>query len=393
MKCYVDLHEKYIHHLPSLLSGVNKLDIQEVIAFSITQLQKRYKDRYSYVRLVNGYRRFEPNRGMEYTLDLALKDSSDGNQEIVKRVHLVRPLGHVEIVPMPYVTENTRVNLILPVTLEDRDEVGSFLDSYAHTCLDSGDNTNLFIVFISNSSTPVGSSDDSFSVLKSMINYYDNKYQNVARISWMSLVVTDQYVSEFALMDAVSKKFNAEALLLTCSVGMELATEYFNRVRMNTIAGWQAFFPIGFWQYKPNLIYDEKPYPTTIEITRNVGHFDTNSFEHSSFYNSDYMAARKLMSPNEEKTDIFSMFIKHKMIHVFRAIEPALKHRYKLFVCNAAAPKSVFERCETRRAEGLASRPQLAMLIFEYQQKVDKMHRNVMKQQKDPNVEPMKPNK
>ena len=75
----------------------------------------------------------------------------------------------------------------------------------------------------------------------------------------------------------------------------------------------QVFFPVGFWQYKPNLIYDKKPYPTTIELMNKVGHYDTLSYEHSSFYISDYINARQLMLPEDLwNGDLFEMFIKYR---------------------------------------------------------------------------------
>ena len=75
----------------------------------------------------------------------------------------------------------------------------------------------------------------------------------------------------------------------------------------------QVFFPVGFWQYKPNLIYDKKPYPTTIELMNKVGHYDTLSYEHSSFYISDYISARQLMLPEDLwNGDLFEMFIKYR---------------------------------------------------------------------------------
>ncbi|CAH1788052.1 unnamed protein product [Owenia fusiformis] len=372
------------------LTGVHKLDVDDVITTSLKRLNEKYGDIYNFGRLVNGYRRFDPTRGMEYTLDLTVKEKFGKSTEIHKRVHLVRPLSQVEIVPMPYVTENTRVNLILPVSAEDRDGVVSFLDSYAHTCLDSGDNTNLFIVFIYNPQDPIDK-DDIFAVLKSMITYYENKYQNGARIAWTSIHSSSPN-PEFIVMDAVSKKFPPQSLFLICSVGMELAIEFLNRVRMNTISGWQAFFPIGFYQYKPNLIYDETPYPTTIEINKNVGHFDNNLYEQASFYNSDYQYARKTISDSViSKIEMYDMFIKYHHLHVFRAIEPALKHRFRERHCKPTLTETAYKRCLKSIATGLASRSQLALLIFEEQRKVDKLQIDIKHRQHDPNVELMKP--
>ena len=347
------------------------MDVDEILSFSIKELDKRYKKQYSFSHLVNGYRRFDPFRGMEYILDLSMLDTHANNRIVEKRVHLVRPLGQVEIIPMPYVTENTQVNLILPVTDEDKDEFGSFLDAYAHTCLDTGDNTNLLIIFVyKNNSKSL--KDDKFYVLKSMITYYNNKYQNKGKISWTKFETKDTYVSDLMIMDTITKRFPPESLLLFCTVGMELTTDFFNRVRMNNIIDWQVFFPIAFWQYKPNLIYNKRPYPTTIELKRNVGHFDIYSYDHSSFYNKDFQNARKGLTWEESrKLDLFKMFLHQKKLHVFRAIEPTLKHRYKAINCDRTAPSFIYERCNKRKLEALANRPQLARLIFEYEEKLE----------------------
>lgn len=354
-----------------LLKGVNKMDVDEIISFSIQELNKRYNKRYSFSHLVNGYRRFDPFRGMEYILDLSMHDTHASNVAVEKRVHLVRPLGQVEIIPMPYVTENTQVNLILPVSDEDKDEFGSFLDAYAHTCLDTGDNTNLLIIFVYKNNSKM-LKDDKFYVLKSMITYYDNKYQNKGKITWTKYETKETYVSDLMLMDTITKRFSPEALLMFCSVGMELTTDFFNRVRMNNIIEWQVFFPIAFWQYKPNLIYNKRPYPTTIELKRNVGHFDIYSYEHSSFYNKDFQNARKGLTWDESrKLDLFKLFLRQKKLHVFRAIEPTLKHRYKAIYCDRTSPAYIYERCNKRKLEALANRPQLARLIFEYEEKLE----------------------
>ena len=363
-----------------------------MIRTAVRKLNDKYQNRFTMKRLSNGYRRFDPVRGMEYILDLVLQENGKMN-EVDKRVHLIRPLSILEIIPMPYVTENTRVNLILPVTLANRDGVVSFLDSFAHTCLDSGDNTHLFIVFIYDPMDRHSNKGDIFQVLKSMITFYENKYMNGAHMAWTMIHNTNP--TQFTIMDAVAKKFTPESLLLLCTVGMDLSAEFLNRVRMNTISKWQVFFPIGFFQYRPNLVYDQIPYPTTIEINKNVGHFDHNSYEHASFYNFDYVTARREMISKKgvaSQMDLFDMFLKYHSLHIFRAIEPALKHRYRQVFCSPRLNEDVYRKCLESRGFGLASRAQLAMLIFEHQRNLDEGQLNVIHQQNDPNVNQMKPN-
>ena len=83
----------------------------------------------------------------------------------VLKIVTVSWLLQVEIVSMPYVTETTRIHLVLPVREEDKEGVGTFLDAYAHTCLDAQENTQLLIIFIYRY-LPQKGQEDTFSVLK-----------------------------------------------------------------------------------------------------------------------------------------------------------------------------------------------------------------------------------
>jgi len=365
----------------SPLAGADKEDVTQVVAFAVKKLNEKHGGRFVKMRFLNGYRRFDHSRGMEYILDLALTDSMSGNLEVHKRVNLMRPLSRVEIVPMPYVTENTRVTIVLPVAMGERDTVVSFFDSYARNCLDTGDNTYLYIVFIYDATEETENAEtDAFGVLKSMVNYYENKYSNGAKLSYVSL--HPNFASQFTILDKVAAKMQANTLTLLGSVDMELNAEFLNRVRMNTIQGWQVFFPIGFMEYKPNLVYREKPYPKTVEVKKDLGHFDKRSFDHASFYLSDYVAARvKIqdevpvsLTGNSKvipKYDIYDMFLKTEL-HIFRAIEPSLKFHYKFKDCNPLMAENLYQECIARQTEGLASRRQLAQALFEYnQQKKD----------------------
>lgn len=51
---------------------------------SIEYLESKYSNNLKFDRLVNGYKRFDPSRGLDYILDLSLKDIV-GNRLIQKR--------------------------------------------------------------------------------------------------------------------------------------------------------------------------------------------------------------------------------------------------------------------------------------------------------------------
>lgn len=64
------------------------------------------------------------------------------------RIEVAKTLGKVEVVPMPYVTENIRLNLVLPVTTENKKEAMKFMESYSQVCMDKHDKTFLMLVSI-----------------------------------------------------------------------------------------------------------------------------------------------------------------------------------------------------------------------------------------------------
>uniref|UniRef100_H3B0C3 Hexosyltransferase n=2 Tax=Latimeria chalumnae TaxID=7897 RepID=H3B0C3_LATCH len=359
------------------LSGINRADVLDVIERAVEELNRRYLPllHLRKQQLLNGYRRFDPTRGMEYTLDLQLEvvTQKGHSRSIAKRIHLVRPLSSVEIIPMPYVTEATRIHIILPLTANDRDHINHFLQVYASRAFETNENAVLTFLFIYDPfQAQQVNQNDIFAQVKTKIAEYEHKYPDV-KIPWIS-VKTDA-PSQIKIMDIISKKHPVDTLFFMADVGTEVSAEFLNRCRMNTINNWQVFFPIHFQNYNDLVAYHNKQPPAVIGVTREGGHFDRNVFDEACFYNSDYMASRTKMAvdvqENEEileVLDIYDVFIKYSNLHVFRAVEPALKQRFRHRVCNPRLSEEIYHRCVQSNLEGLGSTSQLAMLLFEQEQ-------------------------
>jgi len=129
----------------------------------------------------------------------------------------------------------------------------------------------------------------------------------------------------------------------------------------------QVFFPIGFWSYKPSLIYDRPPYPADIDISAKSGYFDSERVDHASFYSADYVAARrKLATASAAAADLFDLFVVyHSGIHILHAVEPALQLLYRDTACKLST-----DICPPHRIP--ASHEQLALLVLEHQQNASK---------------------
>ncbi|XP_068593944.1 chondroitin sulfate glucuronyltransferase [Cebidichthys violaceus] len=359
------------------LQGIDRTDVADVIEVAMVELNKKYKPvlHLKKQQLINGYRRFDPVRGMEYTLDLQLEvvNQKGHSRSIAKRVHLVRPLSRIEIIPMPYVTEATRIHIIIPLTLQDRSYVDRFLEVFASNAFETSENAILTFLFIYD---PVEAQqvnqNDIFAGVKAQINTYERKYPMV-KIPWIS--VKTEVPSQIKFMDIISKKHPVDSLFFLANVNSNVNSEFLNRCRMNSINNWQVFFPIHFQDFNPDVAYHNQQRPAAADLIKDAGHFDRMSFEEACFYNSDYMSTRTRMvadvQENEEileTLDIFDMFLKYSGLHVFRAVEPALHQQYSYQACNPRLSEDIYHRCVQSNLEGLGSRSQLAMLLFEQEQ-------------------------
>uniref|UniRef100_H2Z5A8 Hexosyltransferase n=1 Tax=Ciona savignyi TaxID=51511 RepID=H2Z5A8_CIOSA len=353
------------------LSGVDKLDIQNILQIALDRLNEKYNPQGLVLekrKLINGYRRFDPQRGMEYILDLLLTEV-----ELSHRVNMLRPLSQVEIIPMPYVTESAKVHVILPLTKQERVYFEAFMDKYAKICLNNDENVALNIVFVYDPETAERiHQDDIFSEQKQLLQTYEEGKSDAKLIPWVS--IKTEVPSQLKIMDIVAKKYPTDTLFLLASVAANMNTNFLNRCRMNAIPGWQAFFPIPFSQYNPEIIFKNGQVPDQIDIKPNNGHFDLYSFDEVCIYNSDYMTSRTKMAASVSTEDskeslvdtleVYDVLIKYSQLHVFRAVEPHLTRRYVHRNCNHRNGQEIFDRCDRSNAEGLASRTQLAMELF-----------------------------
>ncbi|XP_019735427.1 chondroitin sulfate glucuronyltransferase [Hippocampus comes] len=356
------------------LRGADRADVAGVLEAALERLNARYQPRLRFLkrRLLNGYRRFDPTRGMEYVLDLALEAYTQKGRSrvIAKRVQLLRPLSAVEIIPMPYVTEATRVQLILPVTAQERQQVAAFLDTYAANALDTRDNALLTVLFVYDPfEAQRVSREDVFAGAKAAIGEAEKRYRDI-KIPWIS--VKTEVPSQVKLMDVISKKHPVDTLFFLASVWTEVNGDFLNRCRMNAISSWQVFFPVHFQEFSPAVV--PRPSTSAADPLRD-GHFDRRVFDEACFYNADYMSTRAKMAAealdNEElleSMDVYDVFVRYSGLHVFRAVEPALVQKYATRQCNPRFSEDIYHRCVLSNLEGLGSRAQLAAALFQHDQ-------------------------
>lgn len=354
------------------------MDVQQVVEEAVERLNHRYHPWLHFRKrhLINGYRRFDPTRGMEYTLDLLLEATTKKGHAgvIIKRLNLLRPLGLVEILPMPYVTEATPVQVVVPLMPADAAHISTFLDAFATNLLDLQEKVALTVLLVYDV-TSSGQLEDVFEGVRGMVSELESRY-SFLRLEVAS--VRTEIPSQIRLMEIISKKHPMDTLFFLLSVWSEVTSEALNRCRMNAINAWQVFSPIHYQEYNPDVTRHDFFTPPAADFLHD-GHFDRFSSSEFCFYNSDFMAARSRMAnevgaqEDDEEDDVAGMellelFLRHSQLHVFRALEPALMHRFTLKKCSTLQSGEGYHRCVISNLESLGSRHQLATALFNQDQ-------------------------
>lgn len=183
----------------------------------------------------------------------------------------VKPLGRVEVIPSPYVTESTRVALLLPTFEHQIKECIQFITHYEKTCMEHQDNTflmlvikcvhilflncfkniKIFQVFMYRSSSNKDK-NDVFVDVKTLALQLSEKYKaDGSRIAWVSIKLPEPFTStsnegsssfmlssmygkheilSLVVTDLALRKIGLESLVMICSNGMSFKPDILNRV-------------------------------------------------------------------------------------------------------------------------------------------------------------------
>lgn len=337
------------------LSGINKKDIDSAIDFAVRKIESKYSD-LEFVSLLNGYKKFDPTRGIDYILDMKFCHRSNPIKTVTERVYLLRALSRAEIVPAPYVTEASRVIVVIPIFPSDAEAAARFLSDYVRTCLDTDENSRLALILFY-------STIEEQSRCRNVVREVETLKRKYARGDLSPLdfyhVRSASVNPTFDAIDFLIRVIGVDALYFTATPRTEIRGDFLNRVRMNTIVNFQVFFPVPFARYHPKLVGD-KP-----DVSKTTGRFDRRDFSVGSFYGADYAASRRVLSQaSNSKMELVDLFLGTKL-HIMRTTDPALIVNYGNGICDPKLDEEAYSICLISKKEGLASKSQLAALILE----------------------------
>jgi chondroitin polymerizing factor len=170
------------------------------------------------------------------------------------------------------------------------------------------DSTTLMLVLLYNYEDSNKGESDVFYRLKNVAIETSKKIKNDdARIAWVSIrlpleygytyresdellntVYANQEALSIAITDLALRKIGLDSLVLLFSNAVNFKNDFLNRVRMNTIQGFQIFSPIGFRQY-PCKQTSFCNVCENCDVAQSTGYFDQKNYDIVSFYSRDYV--------------------------------------------------------------------------------------------------------
>ncbi|CAF1043258.1 unnamed protein product [Adineta steineri] len=354
-------------------------DIQEVIDHSVKQFQTKYGTKLKFKNLLNGYRQFDPTRGTHYIIDIVLIDEQ--KKEYIKRAELMRPLGLVEIVPMPFTTETVKLFLILPIHSDEQSAAIRFLYHINKTLFDreTRDKFEVLLTHMVTTKQEYAQTQKWFETIRTQVDLIHQTHPQLT-ITYHTLRLPSSstiplYSQPIYLLDFFQTKLRTNSLIFLTNPYVNIDSDFFNRCRLNVIENTQIFFPIAFYQYHPYII--ERTYHikdnSTIDLHKLNGWFNSYTYDHIGLYMTDYLNLKKLISYHNitiSTSNLYDLFIQLTDIHILHAPDHSLRVHYRSIKCDSTIQTNSIEynRCLMQQEKGLASHSQLAMVIIENEQ-------------------------
>ncbi|XP_017156540.1 chondroitin sulfate glucuronyltransferase [Drosophila miranda] len=403
-----------VEHAVAPLTRIEALDFAKVLEIALQYAALKHPG-LSYHSLHTAYRKFDATRGMDYQLHLNLQKGSGRRRRLLlKSFEVVKPLGRVEVVPSPYVTESTRIAILVPAFEHQVPDALEFVAQYERLCMQNQDNTFLLLIFLYRLDSPSKGDEDPFKGLKTLALDLSSKYKtDGSRIAWVSIRLPEQLseavrpedwllhasmygpkqLLSLVVADLALPKLGLESLVLLATPGMSFKADFLNRVRMNTIQGFQVYAPIGFQMYPCRWAQFCKECEAC-DVAQSSGYFDRHNHDVIAFYSRDYVQARKLLHPQglpiirsdldidqllepasqsrpEGVESILDMFVAAQhSVHILRGVEPNLRFGHDVrnhLGRGSTLPEQLPEQCGREQCIHLASRKQIGDAIIRYE--------------------------
>ena len=333
---------------PGLMAGSNTaLEVLLDVMNSIDGKPQVFVPPY---QLIDGYTITDHSSGVQYNLHVSVhREGSSEEIEYLANVFLpFQGAGMATYSEAASVLEQT-VHVLLCVARTH--DVSEFLRSYESTCLHTASShTHLHVAMFGTNPKTEGA----FSLLQQA---YPKHPISLYPMGNSPFSYSHGY-------DYIAEKLSDDSLLLLFDINFHFTREFLTHCQMLVKQGAQAFFPVAFSFYKPELIDRFAQRPPKSAISSETGFFLRYNYQIVSLYRADYnlIGGFGTTRGNSNEDVRFIDKVLETNVYALRALEPYLRKSYKPRSCKGLEGNS-YNVCMNSRADAIASKKILGALV------------------------------
>ena len=294
--------------------------------------------------IVDGFMNVDEASGMEFILR-----SSSATSSFVSHVlfpfegpaisSMVKPFSKLTKIP---------VHIIVPV--QRRHSLPLFLEFFETECLKDGA-IKLHLVFFHH--------DEPMTVkIRQIQHIYPQAHIQIHEIK-------SHMYSPFFAYDHVAKKLSKSDLMIFFDMNFHFSLQFIDHCRMNAISGRQAYSPILFAFYKPDLVKKYTSQPQAALVTSDTGFFLRYNYQITAIYQTDYISLGGYLHLHGSASDEMKFVEKliNSDIYLMRALEPYLMKRFRAKSCKALKGRAKTS-CMNSMVDSVGSKRVLGSLVI-----------------------------
>nr|WNN25237.1 chondroitin sulfate synthase 1 [Sinonovacula constricta] len=306
---------------------------------------------------------FTETEFIEDPLTLAQRDQLDSQMSPFTYKHLIGS-------KIPQAKLKETVHFIVPLAGKVR-EFDRFMKNYEDICLRTRENSQMHVVLFTKNSFP----DEVEEILK-IVGQYQKKYGG----ELLEVLEADGDFARAKALDLGAKQCSDDDLLFCVDVDILLTADSLNRIRLNTIQNVQIYYPIVFSQYDPDTLCNNKTLGSQcnvepLDFSPRMGYWRQFGYGIAAMYRSDLEKVggydTSIQGWGKEDVDLFDKFVQNN-ITVFRAVDTGMIHVFHPIRCDVNLEPSQFQMCIGSKATCLASQQQLAEMVLQMKNVLDR---------------------
>lgn len=302
--------------------------------------------------LYDGFTTLDHSSGVQYSLHMSVnRKGITASQEYVATVFVPFQGAGMAMYEKSEPRFSPTVHII--VNVAQTTDLTEFLRMYEMVCLESKLQTHLHLVIFGKNS-----------LASSLVQQLKSSHPGSDLTTYENTRTNFSHTSGYQL---VSERLQSDDLLLLFDSSFVFTSEFINHCHMNTVQGKQAYFPILFSFYKPELVQKTQQRAPQMLISSDSGFFLRYNYQVVSIYKSDYVTISQAVSSVGSKSHLNEdvQFLDKALasdVYVMRALEPYLRRWYRPRTCKGLSGNTRLA-CLNSRADTIGSKKILGSIL------------------------------